>query len=149
MKKIIFIALAALTLSVSTIKADGFDRDRIITKEQLPAAAKQFIDTYFGNSKISYVKEDREFISKNYEIAFVDGTKLEFTRNGEWKEVDCRQSSVPAAIVPEPIKKYVSDNYSSEKILQIDRDNNDYEVKLSNRLELTFDKKFNIIDIDD
>ena len=34
-------------------------------------------------------------------------------------------------------------------IVQISRDKHDYEVKLSNGLELTFDLKFNLIDIDD
>ena len=61
---------------------------------------------------------------------------------------DCRRSSVPAAIVPAQITKYVNDNYPDAKILQIERDKVDYELQLSNRLELTFDKKCNIIDID-
>ena len=34
------------------------------------------------------------------------------------------------------------------KILKIERDKKDYEVKLSNRTELKFDLKFNLIDID-
>jgi hypothetical protein len=33
--------------------------------------------------------------------------------------------------------------------MKIDRDRRDYEISLSNRLELTFDKKFNLVDIDD
>jgi hypothetical protein len=78
-----------------------------------------------------------------------DGTKLEFTRSGEWKEVDCRRSSVPTPVIPAAIMKYVKDNYPDVKVLLIERDRNDYELKLSNRLELTFDAKFNIIDIDD
>ena len=45
--------------------------------------------------------------------------------------------------------KYVKDNYPDVKVLLIERDRNDYELKLSNRLELTFDTKYNIIDIDD
>ena len=45
--------------------------------------------------------------------------------------------------------KYVKDNYPDVKVFLIERDRNNYELKLSNRLELTFDSKFNIIDIDD
>ena len=45
--------------------------------------------------------------------------------------------------------KYVKENYPDVKVLMIERDRNDYELKLSNRLELTFDTKYNIIDIDD
>jgi hypothetical protein len=80
---------------------------------------------------------------------FADGAKVEFARNGEWKEVDCRRSSVPSPIVPDKILKYVKANYPDAKVMLIERDKNDYEVRLSNRLELTFDKAFNIIDIDD
>ncbi|MBQ5731112.1 MAG: PepSY-like domain-containing protein [Bacteroidaceae bacterium] len=146
MKKLFFITLAILSLSFTTAKADN---DRVISKEKLPANTLQFISTHFAGLKISYVKEERDLFEKNYQVVFTDGTKLEFQRNGEWKEIDCRYSQVPAAIIPEAIKKYVSEHYPNEKFLQIDHDRNDYEVKLSNRLELTFDKKFNIIDIDD
>lgn len=146
MKKLFLLVLALFSLSVVNVKADN---DRVITKEQLPAASQKFIATYFGGLKISYVKEERDLLNKNYEVVFADGTKLEFLRNGDWKEVDCRYSQVPADIIPAQIKKYVNEHYAGEKILQIDRDHNDYEVKISNRLELTFDKKFNIVDIDD
>ena len=149
MKKYLFIALAALFFGVSSASADGLELDRIISKEQLPVSAIEFINKNFANSKISLVKEDRELFSKNYEVIFSDGARLEFTRSGEWKEVDCRNYEVPANIVPAAIAKYVSENYSGARILQIDSDRFDYEVRLSNSLELTFDKSFNIIDIDD
>ncbi|MBR2637712.1 MAG: PepSY-like domain-containing protein [Bacteroidaceae bacterium] len=146
MKKF-FLAAFALFLTLSNVKAD--ERDRVITKEQLPEVAQSLLATHFSGLKISLVKEDREFVSRNYEVIFADGTKVEFTRKGEWKEVDCRKNEVPAALIPANIKSFVSERYPDAKIVQIDRDKNDYEVKLSNRLELTFDKNFNIIDIDD
>lgn len=148
MKKL-FVFAAICALSISTVKADGFDRDRIITKEQLPATSQNFISEHFADSKIAYVKEDRDFISKNYEVKFSDGSKVEFSRDGAWKEVSCRSVEVPSAIVPDQIEKYIKENYEGARIIEIDRDRNDYEVRLSNRLELTFDLKFNIIDIDD
>ncbi len=145
MKKILFVFAAILSLSVLTAKADN---DKIINKGMLPAMAQNFIDTHFPGLKISYAKEERDFLEHSYEVVFADGSKLEFTRKGAWKDVDCRYSEVPAAIVPAAISNYVKANYPDAKILKIERDSNDYEVKLSNRFELTFDKKFNIIDID-
>lgn len=145
MKKILVFIAAVFTFGVFSANADN---DRVINKDKLPAVSQQFINTYFGNNKISFVKEERDFLDKSYEVVFTDGTKLEFSRNGEWKDVDCRYSEVPSAVVPEAIRNYVANNYAGEKILQIDHERNEYEVRLSNRLELTFDKNFNIIDID-
>lgn len=146
MKKFIVIALAVLSLGIITANADN---NRLIAKENLPQKSQQFIDRYFGDIKITYVKEERDFMERSYEVMLADGTKVEFNRNGEWKEVDCRHSAVPSPIVPAQIMKYVKDNYPDVKVMQIERDRMDYELKLSNRLELTFDTKFNIVDIDD
>ncbi len=146
MKRILLLAVSVLVLGLSAAKADN---DRVITKEKLPAAAQKFVNEHFGSLKISYVKEERDLFDRNYEVVFTDGTKVEFLRNGNWKEIDCRYGEVPAVLVPEPIRKYISENYPNEKVLRIDCDRHDYEVKLSNRLELTFDLNFNIIDIDD
>ena len=146
MKRNVFIAMMVLFFGVLAAKADN---DRVVSKDKLPVAAAKFLADNFANNKISYVKEERDFLEKNFEVVFTDGSKIEFLRNGEWKEVDCRYSEVPASIVPELKKKYVKAHYPAEKILQIDRDRHDYEIRLSNRLELTFDKNYNIIDIDD
>ena len=146
MKKIIVIALAVFSFGILTAKADN---DRLIVKENLPQKAHQFIDCHFKGAKITYVKDERDFLERTFEVLFADGTKVEFDRSGEWKEVDCRRASVPAAIVPAQITQYVNSNYPNVNIQQIERDRVDYELRLSNRLELTFDTKFNIIDIDD
>ena len=146
MKKIIFALVAFLSLGVSVAKADN---DKIINKNELPAQAQQFLNEHFSGAKLSYAKLERDFLERSYEVVLTDGTKLEFSSKGTWLDVDCKYGEVPAAIVPEPIKKYISDNYPGERVLKIERDHSNYEVKLSNRLELTFNKDFRIVDIDD
>ena len=146
MKKIIFAALALFTIGIATASAD---KNRIIAKENLPQKSQQFINSHFSSIKVSYVKEEYDFFEKSFEVVFADGSKVEFARNGEWKEVDCRYTAVPAPIIPQAIVKYIKNNYPDVKVLQIEKKRSDYEVKISNRLELTFDSKYNIIDIDD
>ena len=97
----------------------------------------------------AFAKLERDFLETTYEVVFTNSTKLEFQKDGNWKEVDCKYSTVPTGIVPAQIAQYVTQNYPDTKIVKIDRDKRDYEVKLTNGLELTFDLKFNLIDIDD
>ncbi|MBQ5817890.1 MAG: PepSY-like domain-containing protein [Bacteroidaceae bacterium] len=146
MKKILVIILAVFSLGVITVKADN---DRVITKDALPAKAQQFVNAHFASVKISYIKEDRDFFDRNYELVFADGSKIEFGRNGEWVDVDCRYNSVPQAIVPAAIQTYVKSNFPDVKIIEIERKRGNHEVKLSNKLELVFDKNLKIKGIDD
>lgn len=146
MKKILFVFAAFLLIGVSAAKADN---DKVINKNELPAQAQQFINEHFANIKLSYAKLERDFLERSYEVLLTDGTKLEFSSKGTWLEVDCKYGEVPAAVIPAPIKNYIKENYPGERVLKIERDRSNYELKLSNRLELTFDKDFRIIDIDD
>lgn len=145
MKKYIILAIAIITTGISAAYADD---DRAITKEQLPKAAQEFLSKYFPTQKIALAKEETDFLDKTYEVIFVDGAKVEFSRNGEWKEVNCKFSAVPDGIVPAHILKYIDQNHEGAKVIEIDRDKRDIELKLNNRVELTFDLKYNIIDID-
>lgn len=145
MKKILFALAAIFTLGISNVSADN---DKLINKNELPVKTQQFLDNNFANVKITYAKLERDLFERSYEVVLADGTKLEFTYQGDWKDVDCRYEEVPAAIIPQPIKEYVSSNYPNEKILKIERDRGYYELKLSNRYELTFNKDYKIVDID-
>lgn len=146
MKKLAILFVLFLSFGAAAAFAGG---DKIINKSQLPAQAQSFINQHFSNIKISYAKQDKDFLGVSYEVVLTDGTKLEFSSKGNWEEVDCRYGSVPSAIIPEPIRKYVSENYPNEKVLKIDRDSRGYEVKLSNRLEFKFNNDFKLVDIDD
>ncbi|MDE5622397.1 MAG: PepSY-like domain-containing protein [Alistipes sp.] len=73
---------------------------------------------------------------------------MEFDRNGEWKEVEVRTGSIPAAIIPQQIRQYLDQNYPDTPVRQIDRDRRGYEVKLVNGLELEFNNNFALIKID-
>ena len=115
----------------------------------MPATAQQFLNENFAGIEITYAKQEREILNLSYEVRLADGTKIEFTSKGHWDQVECRFGEVPASVIPQAIKEYIDKNYPGVKVLMIEKDRNDYEVKLSNRLELKFDKDFNLYDIDD
>lgn len=82
-------------------------------------------------------------------MVFVDGRKVEFEKDGAWKEVSCKYSQVPDVIVPPRIREYVAASHPGQKMVKIERSRREYEVKLDNGLDLTFDRSYNLIGIDD
>ena len=125
------ILLASLAVMASSVPAFA-SKDRIITVGELPAVAQQFVQTHFKAVEVSYAKVDEELFDKDYKVVFVNGSKVEFAKDGAWKEVDCKYGEVPAAIVPQQIRDYVAKNFAGRKIVSIDRDKRDWEVKLDN-----------------
>lgn len=122
--------------------------DKMINVNQLPASSQQYLKKYFASDKVAYAKVDQDWLDKDYKVIFTNGNKVEFDKQGEWKEVDCKYTQLPAGIIPKAIADYVQSNYPNVKMLKIERDSRSYEVKLDNRLELKFDLQFRLTEID-
>lgn len=145
MNKFTLILAFLLTLSFASLRADN---EKVIPVNQFPTTAQQMIKQHFGDKKVAVSKVETDMLSKSYEVIFTDGDKVEFDGKGNWEEIDCRFSSVPAGVIPAPIMNYVKENYPDTIIKKIEKDRREYEVKLSNRVELSFDMEFNLTDID-
>lgn len=140
--KIVF-AVAVVLFSVNASA-----RDRIITYDQVPQAAKTFITAHFADKQVSYAKID----DGKYEVKLADGSELEFTKAGEWIKVDCKYSAMPAsvvALVPAGIPLFVEERFPGAVIVKIDKGWRNIEVELDNDLELVFNKKGDVVRIDD
>ena len=144
MKKTMLFIVCVIALITSAC-ADNYQP---ITRDQLPMKAQTFLSTYFPNSKISLVRREVGVTELGYDVIFTDGCKVEFDRKGEWTEVDCITHPLPVAIVPAAIVSFVDAHYPDAKIIKAEKDKREYEVKLNNRVELTFNKKMQLIDID-
>lgn len=142
--KSLFVAIAILISIPSAANTDG---GKAISPSRLPKAATQTISSHLPGRKIAIAKVESGLFSKSYTVIFTNGEKIEFDGQGRWTEVKCKRSSVPASLVPAPIAQYVRTHYPNCRILEIERDD-EYEVKLSNYVEITFNKKFEVIDID-
>lgn len=148
MKTIIKKTLMALVCLVAFQTAAMADNDKPVNVNQLPATAQQVIKGSFAGKKVALAKVESGLIDKSYDVIFTTGEKIEFDRSGNWTEIDCKRSEVPATLVPTQIKNYVNTNYSGNKILKIEKDRNEYEINLSNGVEVKFNKNFMVIDID-
>jgi len=146
MKKI-SLFIMALVLSIATIQADN----ETITQDasQLPAISREFVTTHFKGVNIAHIVIEKNLLGiKGYDVILTNGVDVEFNKSGEWKEVDGNHTIIPVAIIPANIANYIKVNYAGSEVVKIEKDWREYEIKLNNGLELTFDTKGNLTDID-
>lgn len=144
MKKLLLL-LAILAVSCQKASSD----DRPITPEELPQAARVFIDLHFAAAQMLLASVDKDFTDTHYDVVLADGISLEFDRKGEWTDVDCGRGRVPEAIVPEAIRTQLAAHYSTHFVREISRNRRGYELSLSNGLELKYDNSFRLVEVDD
>lgn len=146
MKKLAFLMICLFAIFVTmVVKADN---EKPIPMGQLPLTAQKFVKKHFADRKVLLAKMETEVLSKNYEVTFEDGTQIDFDSKGNWETVDCHHTPVPTAIIPAAIVNSVETTYPDAFIMKIEKDKKKYEVELSNHIELTFDQKFQLKDID-
>lgn len=145
--KLFFVCLLGTVIAVPAMALTLADKP--ITVSGLPAAAQQFIKTHFAGVEVSYVTVDNEIMDTDYKVVFADGRKVEFAKNGEWREVEAKRAPFPMEIVPKAIRDYLKSHYPKQKVRQLERQRRGYELTLDNGLELTFDKNYKLIKIDD
>lgn len=139
--KVILLLVVMMTMGFQA-KAD---HDQVIPFNQMPEAAQAFLKQHFTNKVPLVVTVDWD----DYTIRYESGEKVEFDKNGNWKEIDCRSSIVPTELIPEEIKANIASTFPGAVILKIDRNRRGYEVKLNNGLEVEYSPTFQVIDIDD
>ena len=141
--------IATLLLSLAFFAFTANADDRPIDYEQLPSAAKSFIKADFPTESISYITSDMDLLDTAYDVHFANGLKIEFNSKGEWTEISCTSSPIDSKYIPRQIIDTVATRWPGEKFKKIERHWHGYEVELTNRLELKFDKKFRLTEIDD
>lgn len=139
--KVILLLVVMMTMGFNA-KAD---HDQVIPFNQMPEAAQAFLKQHFANKVPLVVTIDWD----DYTIRYESGEKVEFDKQGNWKEIDCRSTLVPTELIPEEIKANIASTFPGAVILKIDRNRRGYEVKLNNGLEVEYSPTFQVIDIDD
>lgn len=147
MKKIIIIAALFIGFALCTTSCSKE------ANAQTQISINNFVATYFPNEEvIATIKDDFD-----YDVTLSDYTQIEFDGNAfgkklEWDEINCKHStvytSVPAALVPTEIADHVSQLHSEQRIVKIAKDHRGWEIELSNGIEIEFDSKFRVREID-
>ncbi|WP_315087618.1 PepSY-like domain-containing protein [Bacteroides heparinolyticus] len=142
--------LSILALAIFTVQF-SFAGD-VITQDakQLPLVARNFINRHFTKPQIHYIKIESEILqNKKYEVQLADFTEIDFDKQGNWLEVDCKKAAIPAALIPTSVQEYVKTNFPREIITKIERERSGMKIELSNDYSLKFNKKGKFVSIDD
>ena len=144
MKKLLLSLVMALTIGLSAW-ADG----RPITFEQLPANAQTIVTQYFVRENILFMTVDTELFGTEYEVKFNDGKELKFDSKGNVIKIDCKYEPVPDALIPAEVLQQVQASYPNVFIKEWKRDDGQWKAELSNTLELIFNRRYQLVGIDD
>lgn len=144
MKKFCWMAATGL-LFLSPAMADH----RVIDAKELPHAARTFLERHFDQEEVSHITVDRDVLDNDYKVVFAGGTTIEFDKQGAWTEVDCKEGTVPEAILPKQIRHSIDERFGAGTVQKIERDRHGYEVRLSNGLNLEYNHRFQLVEVDD
>ena len=148
MKRFFRVLMIAICCMVSCNMVANAGNDKPISVNALPAKAQTLLSQHFNNQKVMLATIETGVISRSYDVVLQNGTKLEFDKKGNLTEIDCKQGIVPVKLIPQAITNYLKDNYAGQSVKKIEINKNEYEVELTNGLDLTFNKHFQLIDID-
>ena len=144
MKQIILSLAAIICFAISASAGD-----RPVAYNELPLSVRTFIEANFPSVKVNYASVDDDLILPDYTVVLADGVKVQFTNSGRLEKVEAGRVGVPCGIIPVQICDYVKLHYPDAAIIEYEVGRRHYEVKLSNRMELKFNRHFSLVEIDD
>ena len=150
MKKFLTLFVIGIVAAMTWSCSDDDDKDRPLDYESLPAVSKAFVETYFPGDKPVKVTREGSNSRTEYDVTLASGFSVEFDAEGEWTDVDGPMNIAITndGFIPQPIRDYVAANYTDAGINEISRDRRGYEVDLTNRIELQFDRNGNFVRVD-
>ena len=148
MKRMIRVLMIAICCMMSCNMAANAGNGKPISVDALPTKAQTLLNNHFNGQKVMLATIESGVVSRSYDVVLKNGTKLEFDKRGNLTEIDCKQGIVPDQLIPQAITNYLKENYEGQSVRKIEINRKEYEVELTNGLDLTFNKHFQLIDIE-
>lgn len=134
-------------MTLSALLLVACDKEKVVQNDDLPANASGFISTHYAGKEILQVVKELDNLKTYYHVYLNNGTKLEFSRQGNIKEIEGTEA-IPDSVIPALILNYVDTNYPTEFIRGWNIEDATQDIKLSGGLKLEFDKNGNFLRID-
>ena len=135
MKKIFSILALAIATLVGLQSCEK--EDVMIPAAELPSEVISFLDIHFSGIEVRSVIKDYDNSTYEFEVYLSNGTRIELSRRGEWRNVENHLAGVPHSVIPNKILTYVAENYPDQMIIGIERDRQ-IDVELKGGVELVF-----------
>ena len=135
MKKIFSILALAIATLVGLQSCEK--EDVMIPAAELPSEVISFLDTHFSGIEVRSVIKDYDNSTYEFEVYLANGTRIELSRRGEWRNVENHLAGVPHSVIPNKILTYIAENYPDQMIIGIERDRQ-IDVELKGGVELVF-----------
>ena len=133
-------------MTLSALLLVACDKEKVIQPGDLPANASGFISTHYSGKQILQVIKELDNLKTYYHVYLDNGSKLDFSRQGDIKKIEGVEA-IPDTVIPSLILTYVDTNYPNDFIRGWEMDDAIQEIKLSNDLNLEFDKNGNFLRI--
>ena len=88
--------LVTKLLGIMTRLIAEITSSKMVFANVFPIHVKLFVQKHFPLQPINFV----EHKDTKYEIYLNDGTEVNFSEDGVWKRIDCKQQAVPASLLP-------------------------------------------------
>jgi len=142
-----------LAAFVSCSSDDDNNNQAAVGYAELPEQSKLLIEGNFQGATATRVTKNNtaEQDGTLYEVELSNNFEIDFDSEGALINISGENKQIPDNLVLPAILQYVKDTYPDLFIEEIDRENNGYEVELSNDVELYFDLEGNFVlaDMDD
>lgn len=151
MKKLLQIALLALTITLcftSCSSDDDDNGDDFVTEySSLPTLAKDFVNTHYRSQTVTSALE--RYLSDPttglfYKVYLTGGYEIDFNKGGQWIRLKSDLSGFSSSLfeteIPIAIKNYVEKEYPNQRMVEVLKTSNGFNINLSNNTKLFFDK---------
>ena len=112
-----------------------------VSPHKLPLAAQEFLAEHYPQQTPALVERAYDDFRITYEVFFHTGAHVRFSCRGAFRALDSRQLPIPAAIVPEAVRAYAAKHYPGAAVTKLEHERREWEVRLSNGMELSFDDR--------
>ena len=121
-----------------------------IDQSSLPKKIETFLDQHFYKYDIKELKYDSK--DGKCKVKYTNGIKIEFDNNAEWKEIESDYVPLPKSIIdilPRTTIDFIAKKYPRRAVVKMKRKSGEYKIKLEGSLELVFDSKGRLVEVDD